>query len=651
MPRTRTLHALLVVLWVGQAGAAESWLEVRTEHFAVVSNAGEKTARRTAWELEQARAAYARLWPWATSSPGRPVVALALDNAGTLKRWAPSYYEVKGGIDVVSGSFYGAEAAYLLLRTDARPGQEEITPNFNLYRGYLGLVLAASLERRLPVWLSNGLGAVFGNTFVQDREVQVGRPVPWHFRHFNGHARLRLAAILEAQAGSPLLVDGDQRTQFDAQSYVLVHYLAFGQDGANIKKLNRFIQLWLAGGTHDQAWQEAFGDVAAVEKELTGYAGRSVLTFGRLQADVNIDVQKPPARALSVAQVAALQARVHVAQRRPVEARAALERARAAEPKAPGSYDAEGLLADLQGDRARATRAYGQAAELGSISAYSYFRAAQLSWQSAPDPASLAVQRKHLERALALNDTYAGAQAFLADVLVDEKQAEAALPLIQRAVALEPGDSYAHVVRARVLHALARPSEARQAIDVALRLADSDPERANARRFAQFLADDAAHAERAAQAQAARQGEQACRAGDRAACTRLLDDAEPACTAGDGGACAYAAWLLSEGQGEAADPARVSTLWGRACDLGERPACIQQTWVLLRGEPRTPDKAAVRARLDVLCTRDTFEACTALATLYLGDDKGRSSARVRALLTRACDGGRRDACDLLKTPR
>jgi tetratricopeptide (TPR) repeat protein len=636
---------------VGRAAAAETWQEVETEHFVVVSNAGEKSARRTAWELEQARAAFAQLWPWVKFSPGRSVLTVAVKDAATLKRWAPGYYDVKGGIDVVSGSVRAPWHTYLLLRTDSRPGQLEVTPNFNLYRGYLEVLLASSVERRLPVWLSNGLSEVFGNTFVQDREVHVGRPVPWQFRHFNTHARLPLRTILSAERGSPLLLVSDQREQFDAQSYVLVHALTFGGDGANIKKLNRFIQLWLAGRTHDEAWGEALGDVALLEKELTSYASRSVLNFGRLQADVNIDMAKPPARTLAGAAVAALQASVHVAMSRPGEARAAIDQARATEPKSAASFDAEGLLADLQNDAAGAVRAYGQATELGSTSAHSYYRAAQLAWTPSSDAATLAAQRKHLERAVALDTGHARAHAHLAEVLVRQAQAEAALPLVQRAVVLQPGDSYVHLVRARVLHALARPDDARQAIDVALQLADDERARQNARTFAQFLVDDAAHGARVAADSARRQGEEACRAGDGAACLRLVSEVEPDCVAGQASACAYAAWLLSAAKTDAAASARATDLWARACELGERSACVQLTWDLLRAAPDARDKAALHARLDGLCARDTFDACTGLAMLYLNADKGRPSARVRALLTRACDGGQRDACGALKSMR
>ncbi len=198
MRKAWTLAAASLLL-AGLAGGAESWVEVRSPNFAVVSNAGEGTARQTAWEFEQVRAAYARLWPWAKLAGGRATVVLALKDEKSLAQWAPEYFEAKGGIRIVSVSTHGADTDYLLLRPGVRTDSPAVVANYNLYRAYLSSLLAVSLERPLPVWLSNGLAAVFGNTSVRDDEVQVGRPVPWHLQRFNDRVQGSPAGL----AGGP----------------------------------------------------------------------------------------------------------------------------------------------------------------------------------------------------------------------------------------------------------------------------------------------------------------------------------------------------------------------------------------------------------------------------------------------------------------
>jgi hypothetical protein len=74
--RRASLAAALVCVWPHVAGAAESWTEVKSPNFRVVTNVGEGRARDMAWELEQARAAFAKLWPWARLAEGKAVVVV-----------------------------------------------------------------------------------------------------------------------------------------------------------------------------------------------------------------------------------------------------------------------------------------------------------------------------------------------------------------------------------------------------------------------------------------------------------------------------------------------------------------------------------------------------------------------------------------------
>lgn len=647
MRRVLLLGALSLVL--GGASAAESWVEVKTANFTLVSNAGEGTARQTVWEFEQVRAAYARLWPWAKLAEGRPAMVLALKDEATLKRWAPKYYEIKGGMDIASVSAHAPDREYLLLRTDTRSTQSDVAPNYTLNRTFLSALLATSFERRLPLWLSNGLSAVFGNTSVRDKEVHLGRPVSWHVERFNRRGRHALRAILEAQADSPLVTREGEREMFDAQCWALVHYLSFADEGAHVPQLNRFIALWQAGKPHEQALSEALGDVAALEKQLPLYMTRPTVGFGRLLADVNVDRQKLPVRPVSLAEMFGLQAAVHVAMGRPAEAQAAIQQARSADALAPGSYDAAGLLADLQNERDKAALAYARAGELGSTSAYSYYRAAQLGFKRDADAATLGANRKLLERAIALNDKYAAAHAYLAEVMVEQDAGPAALPSAQRAVALEPGGSYPHVALARVLHKLGQAGLARSSAERGLQLASSDWERSNAQGFLDFLVKQAAWEKRRSEQEAARGQSEACQAGDAAACVQFLALLERDCAAGLASSCNYAGWFYTQGHGVEKDPAKAAAFIERGCAAGDKPACAQHAWLVARGEGVAKDEAKGLAALDALCGDKVFAACTRLAGLHAARPGAKDRARARELLAQACDGGEQDACSLAKT--
>jgi TPR repeat protein len=646
----RVRLGFLLVACIGAAltaTGAETWVEVKTPAFTVVSNAGEGTAQKTIVEFEQVRAAYAKVWSWAKLAQGRPTVVLALTNEGTLRRWAPSYYEIKGGIDVVSGSAGGADREYLLLRTDWRPDDVSVTPNYNVYRAYLGILLSASFERRLPLWLSEGLSYVLGNISVRDKDILLGRPVPWELQEFNRRTRLPLSAILDARSDSPLVQKEDERRVFDAQCYVLAHYLLFGERGANSAKLSRFLQLWLAGRSQDQALAEAFGDVNALDQALPNYARSPLLTYAQFRIDARIAGDRPPARVMAPAEVAGLQAAVHVAMGRPVEAQAAIREARTADARSPLSYDAEGLLADRDHDKPRAVQAYAQAVELGSTSAHSHYRAAQLAWRPDADAAALAAIRQRLERTIALNEYYANAHSFLAEVLVLQGDGQAALASAQRAVALEPGTAYHRVALGRALQKLGRIDKARRSGELGLQLAENDADRSNAERFLLFLDESTRFAQGRAQLEASRK-QADCQNGDSAACNQILPDLESACGQDEARACLYLGWLYEGHGGVPRDAARAAGYRERACAAGDKSACVEHAWALARGEGVPKDEAKGAAALDALCTEGVFPACTRLGLIQAAKPTRAARARAKALLTRACDGGEQDACSLAK---
>jgi TPR repeat protein len=353
-------------------------------------------------------------------------------------------------------------------------------------------------------------------------------------------------------------------------------------------------------------------------------------------------------RVLPPTEVAGLQACLHVAMGRPVEAQAAIREARTADPRSPASYDAEGLLADRDRDKPRATQAYAQAVELGSTNAYSYYRAAQLAWGPRLDAAALAAIRQRLERAIELNGSFAAACSYLTEVLVQQGDGQAALVPAQRAVALEPGGSYHRVAFARVLHQLGRTDEARKSAELGLQLADDDAARSNAERFLLFLGEETRYAQERARREASQKQTSACEGGDAAACAQILPDLDRACGEKEARACLYLSWLYSRGTGLAKDAAKATGYVERACAAGDKRSCVEHAWNLIGGEGVAKDEPTGVAGLEKLCDEGFFPACTQLAVALAAKPGASGRARAKALLARACEGGEADACSMAK---
>src|SRR5689334_13978332 len=96
----RAMRTFVVALYVtalahAAAAAPAPWVEVKSAHFTVVTDAGEKSGRRTAWQFEQIRSALVQVWPWAKIDTGRPFLIFAARDESTLRTLAPQYWEGK----------------------------------------------------------------------------------------------------------------------------------------------------------------------------------------------------------------------------------------------------------------------------------------------------------------------------------------------------------------------------------------------------------------------------------------------------------------------------------------------------------------------------------------------------------------------------
>jgi tetratricopeptide (TPR) repeat protein len=476
------LAAMVVVAAGTFAGAAaRPWVEVKSPHFTVISDAGDKSARRVAWQFEQVRAVLLRLWPWAHVSAGKPVMVFAARDEATLKTLAPKFWEQKGGMRPSSVFVTGRDRHYVALRTDtAEPDSVEANPYFQTYWSYVYLVLQASFEKELPPWYGRGLADFFANTIVRDKDVQVGRIVPWHLRELRQTAMLPLSTLFSVDRQSPYLThEGDSRV-FDASAWALVHYLTLGERGANLSKFNRFSTAMRASRDPVAALREVYGDLAALEGEVRSYAERTLFAYQLIGIDVDVSPEGFALRPLQTPESAAARAALHAAMGRPVEARALVDAAKKADPTLSSVYETDGLVYDIEGRKDEALAAYSKAVELGAGNFYAYYRHAQLSWRQSADALTLRAIEKSLERAIALNADYAATHSFLADIKVGLGEAAAAEPLARRAVSLEPTASYHHASLAWVLMRVSKKDEAVREAQAALSLARNETERQRA---------------------------------------------------------------------------------------------------------------------------------------------------------------------------
>ena len=464
---------ITILLGAPAAGRAQTWREVRGDHFIVLSDAPERRVRSIAWQFEQMRSAMAEGLPWTTPTLDRPVIVIAARDENGMRALAPQFWEQRGGTRPTSVFVGGPDAYYIALRADVQVTAQLQNPHAAAYWAYSGLVLQRALGGRLPLWLTNGLAAVLSNTIVRNNEVEFGRPQPWMAERAKEGPRLPLPALFAVDHDSPSYRGGVDRERFDAQTWALVQFLIFGNKDNAAARFDQLIGQLAAGVPSEQAVTAVYGSVAALDEAYLLYVHQGVYSYSRLPTDTAIVEAQLPARVADPADHMASRAAFHVAMNRPAEARALIAAARQADPASPAADTVEAVLLDREQQPDEARKLFAKAAEAGSSSFWTYYRLATLQAAGRMTPDDQAAIEPWLERAAALNPRFAPAWAFLADIQGNGGQTDAAIESARRAVALD-GGNVTHALRlVRLLAAASRSDEARAVAEQALPLADA----------------------------------------------------------------------------------------------------------------------------------------------------------------------------------
>ena len=668
--------SVVVALGVAPAAAAPApWLEIKSQHFTVVTNSGEKKGRRAAWQMEQIRQTLKLLWPWANIDGGQAVTIFAVRDEATLKTLAPQYWE---GKRFRPASFWatGVDRQYIALRTDlVEPDDEGDNPYQTAYWNYVSLVFHRSLPAETPQWYSRGVAEVLSNTIVREKEIHVGRLMVGHLRRMREQTHIPLAEFLAVERGSKYLTREVDAWQFEAQSWVFVHYLMFGNRGEHSGRVNRFNNLLLQGVAPDIAQKEAFGpDMTPYYLGMREYLTKSIFQYSKVPVSLDVKAEGFVSRPLSAAESAVERAYLLTAMGRPVEARAVMAEAAKAEPNHPGLLEVEGFLLDRERKPGEALAAFGKAVELGSKRAQVFYRTAQLTRPSsgADRPTNEKIAAL-LETALALEPRFARAMSFLADVRSDLGQPAAAIDLALNAVKIEPELSYHRLALARALWNARRADEAVAAAQSALKAAETDQERTYAQRFLDFAAQ-ARKPTTPSPPAAANPASPAARtiptgtptplrldgvakvvsecfsSRDDASCAEALPSLEVSCDQKNGEACRALGSLYDGGFGAPMDKAKAGAAYDTGCRIaGDTRSCARYAVLQVQGLGVPKDAAAGLATLERLCGEKVDDACIGWALILAARPQKPDVAKARALLKAACDARNEEACRLLES--
>jgi uncharacterized protein DUF4236 len=167
---------LLLFLLTALASARdkpENWLEVRSQHFIVVTNANEKAALGIADQFERMRTVFHVMLPHLSNETDSPIIVLAIRDEADFRALEPQVYLAKGQLKLGGLFLRTPDKNYVLMRVDAA-GEH---PYSVIYHEYTHFIARKEAEW-LPLWLNEGLAEFYENTDIHEKDVTLGQPSP-----------------------------------------------------------------------------------------------------------------------------------------------------------------------------------------------------------------------------------------------------------------------------------------------------------------------------------------------------------------------------------------------------------------------------------------------------------------------------------------
>src|SRR5271165_4671 len=421
--------ALLVVAQTAIAGDAP-WIEVKTEHFRVMTDAGEKNGLEVATNFEKMRAAYGLLFGREKINETVPLQIIAFRNTKEFRQYSPIF---RGKVVELTGFCIPASDEDFVAIDMSRHNSWE-----TVMHEYAHVLLNANYPATAP-WFDEGFAEFFSSMKVGDTNVMIGAVIPAAGVLIQGR-KLNMQQLLEVQHHSETYnQSGEARDMFYLESWLLVHYLF---DTEQISKTGQYFTL-----TNNkrvpvpQAVQTAFGmSVDQLNDALFAYLRTNKLRIIRY----NFHQQIVAATQATIRPLDPLEVRTQLADLHLHEedyTAQAVKELEAIVTEDPNQAEAQRILGYAylhEHNLPKATEHLQAAARLGSKDPRVYFYTAELLNEQNPASIGSAEVTKNLQRAIELDPNYADAYGMLGVALMNTGSYAQAETNLARAMALSP---------------------------------------------------------------------------------------------------------------------------------------------------------------------------------------------------------------------
>jgi tetratricopeptide (TPR) repeat protein len=435
----------------------EPWVELRTPHFVVASDGGEKTARRIADQFEMVRRVFQATMPNARFDTGVPIQILAARDGKSFATLLPEYPFDKRHPQPEGIFVSGGEKNYIAMRTNVY-GK---IPYEDIYRDYAKLILKLSYHS-LPPWLEDGYVNACAGMILTDKGAKIDRPDPEDLSALWESPLLPLDLVIHVDRASPYYNNGGKITVYSAESHALVHFLLTDVQGSGNKSLERYIAQVEGGADATQSFRLVFGDLNLMQSRLESYIKQTAPSPTEILANGGSE-SVSAARTLTPAETEARIGELDVGRGRREDAQTKLEHALMLDPSLADAEQSLGFLL-LQTERLEeAEKHFIRAAELDPKRPLAFYGQGMVAMSRAGSVGVPVGAVVAFEKTVALSPDFAPAWYNLSSIYALRKETlQKALEAGQHAASLVPGDSGYQYQVAVILENLGRMDEARK---------------------------------------------------------------------------------------------------------------------------------------------------------------------------------------------
>ncbi|MEA3053005.1 MAG: hypothetical protein QOG72_1908 [Sphingomonadales bacterium] len=285
MNRLIKLASLALLVCVPAAAHAD-WKEATTTNFVVYSEGGEAQLREFATKLEKFNFVL-RAYHGVTAPPSPiKLKVYLLANAAAVGRMA--------GGDGIAGYYIPRARGLMMVGTRSRPpgainarsgpDHVDIDSESILLHEYTHHFMFQYFPATYPTWYSEGFAEFWGATNILANDVvEVGQPVNYRYGSFQMNRWLPVKKLLTAQS----YADVPELDLLYAEGWLLIR-AAFDHPRRS-RQLQAYLTAINRGASYEQAMNDSFDDLGALNDELHGAAGGgrfTVLTLPFKKIDV-----------------------------------------------------------------------------------------------------------------------------------------------------------------------------------------------------------------------------------------------------------------------------------------------------------------------------------------------------------------------------